>query len=129
MCQYSARDPGVELAGLCAVHGAGLRDGSLTAFSFENGVGVGGEVDRSNQETLSSLLSGATGAAQHDHFVVDLAGVDLLDVGGARALVTATAAYRELGGRVRLSGARPHVDQVIRLLRVERSPGLQNEAV
>lgn len=129
MCQYSLSDAGAELADFCAVHGAGVRDGLLTALPFDGGLGVAGEADLSNRDTLGALLSAATSTSEREEFVVELSGLDLLDVGGTRALVRATTSYREGGGLVRLAGARPHVAHLIRLLRVQRLPGLLIEAM
>ena len=49
-------------------------------------------------------------------FVVDLSRLRFLDVSGARALLTATAAHRRRGGVVRLLAPQPAVDRLLRLL-------------
>lgn len=82
----------------------------------EGGLAVSGEVDASNHDILRALLQAATAAADSDPFVLDLSGLDFLDVRGARALMAGTVAYRRHGGRVQLREAHPVVDRLVRLL-------------
>lgn len=124
MCQYSPPESLDELARVSNVHGAGLRERLLRASPVNGGLVVAGEIDRSNHDLWRSLLVAATSATEKDDFVVDLSGLEFLDLEGVRSLSTGTARYRELGGRVRLYAPQPHVDSVLRLLGVERVRGL-----
>lgn len=61
-------------------------------------------------------------------FVVDLSELQFLDVRGARALVAGTYPYRRNGGRVVLL-VPPRVDRLVRLLGLDREPGILTEAL
>ncbi len=124
LCQYAVSDTDEELPHLCEVHGAGVRDQRLTAVPFEGGVGVAGEADRSNQGVLRAALSAAAATVREDPLHVCLRRLQFVDVSGSRALLQGTASFREAGGRVRLLGPAPHVERFMRLLRVDRAPGV-----
>jgi anti-anti-sigma factor len=121
MCQYPADEPVETLTEICALHGAGLRERLFRAAPFDGGVTVSGEVDLSNHEILRSLLLAATAATDRDVFEVDVSGLQFLDARGARALLTSTVRYRDLGGRVRLRGPQPGVERLVQLLGVDRA--------
>lgn len=127
MCQYPARDSMEVLGPASTVHGSGLRERLFQAVPFEGGLAVAGEVDTSNHEILRALLQAATAATDRDPFVVDLNGLDFLDVRGIGALMAGTAAYRSRGGHVRLQAPQPVVDRLIRLLGIDRSRGVLTE--
>ena len=127
MCQYPASDSMEVLGPVSTVHGSGLRERLFEAVPFEGGLAVAGEVDVSNHAVLRALLQAATAATDRDPFVVDLKGLDFLDVRGIGALMTGTAAYRNRGGHVLLHAAQPVVDRVIRLLGIDRSRGVLTE--
>lgn len=124
MCQYAVDESIDDLSHLCCVHGAGLRERRFHASRFPGGLAVAGEIDRSNHDILRSLLSATTAGSEQDHVVVDLRHLDFLDVEGARSLIKGTAHYRERGGRVRLETAGSLVGTVLRLLGVDRAPGM-----
>lgn len=127
MCQYPARESIEVLGPVSSVHASGLRERLFQAAPFEGGLAVSGEVDASNHDILRALLQAATAATDRDSFVVDLSGLDFLDVRGARALMAGTGAYRRHGGQVRLRTPRPVVDRLIRLLAFDRSRGILME--
>jgi anti-anti-sigma factor len=101
----------------------------LQATPIEGGVAVSGQLDVSNLAVLRSFLLAATTTTWRDPFVVDLGGLDFVDIGGVRTLLVGTAHYRRLGGHVRLRAPQPHVDRVIRLLGVDREQGFRTEAM
>ena len=127
MCQYPVRDSMEVLGPVSTVHGSGLRERLFQAVPFEGVLAVTGEVDTSNHDILRTLLQAATAATDRDPFVVNLKGLDFLDVRGIRALMAGTAAYRSRGGHVRLQAPQPVVDRAIRLLGIERSRGVLTE--
>jgi anti-anti-sigma factor len=127
MCQYSTRES-IELLGpVSSVHASGLRERLFQAVPFEEGLAVSGEVDASNHDILRALLHAATAATHRDSFVVELSGLDFLDVRGARAVMAGTGAYRRHGGQVRLRAPQPVVNHLIRLLAFDRSRGVLTE--
>lgn len=127
MCQYPARGSMEVLGPVSTVHGSGLRERLFQAVPFEGGLAVAGEVDTSNHDILRALLQAATAATDRDPFVVDLNGLDFLDVRGVGALMAGTAAFRSRGGHVRLQAPQPVVDRLIRLLGIDRSRGVLTE--
>lgn len=126
MCQYSVLDSVGALRPVSMAHGAGLRERLFQALPIEGGLAVAGELEVSNQGILRSLLMAGT-AAERGPFVVDLSGLDFLDVGGTRALLSGTFAYRSRGGHVVLRGPQPHVERVMTLLGVDRTAGILME--
>ncbi|WP_344146845.1 MEDS domain-containing protein [Nocardioides koreensis] len=125
LCQYSALECSDAIGPLSQSHGGGLREQRFQAAPVEGGLAVAGELDATNQRTLSSLLTTATAAAERDPFVVDLSWVDFLDLPGARAVLLGTLDHRSSGGRVRLQAPQPHVAQLLRLLGIDRAEGIQ----
>lgn len=125
LCLYSARECGDAIGELVRSHGGGLREQRLRAVPVAGGLAVAGELDATNQSVLRSLLSTATTAPGGDPLVVDLSGVDFLDLPGARALLFGTLDHRSGGGRVRLVAPQPHVAQLIHLLGIDRAEGIQ----
>lgn len=126
MCQYWAHESEV-LLDACLVHGAGLREPLFSASPFEGGLAVAGEIDVSNRDVVRSLLQAATSATDRDPFVLDLSALDFLDVAGVRSLLAGTGPYRERGGHVRLQAQQSHVDRLIHLLGIHRTPGVLAE--
>ena len=124
MCQYSAPESRATVGLLSQAHGAGMREELFRAAPVAGGLALAGELEASNQEILCSLLTASTTATRGDSFVLDLAGVDFLDLPGVRALVFGTADFRSRGGEVRLHAPRRHVAQLLRLLGVDHEPGL-----
>lgn len=126
LCQYPSHLPRATLETVCAMHAAGVREAFLRVTPVDGGVAVAGSVDIANERTLrTALTSAAATRSQHGVLVVDLAGLDFLDVAGARAFLTGTASHRIAGGTVRLQ--RPHgvVESVLYLLRVDAVTGLE----
>lgn len=99
MCQYPARESIEVLGPVSSVHASGLRERLFQAAPFEGGLAVSGEVDASNHDILRALLQAATAATDRDSFVVDLSGLDFLDVRGARALMAGTGPTGGTAGR------------------------------
>lgn len=129
MCHYPASAAMETLGDLSATHSAGMREELLQATPMaDGGLAVSGEVDCSNQALLRSVLLAATRTAELATFVVDLSGVRFLDVAGVRALLAGTDPYRGQGGQVRLY-APPRVDRLVRLLGLDREPGILTEAL
>jgi anti-anti-sigma factor len=129
MCQYPARTSMRVLRLVSAAHGGGLRERLLQATPIGGGLALDGQLDVSNQGILRAVLLAATTTARRDPFVLDLSGLDFLDLSGVRTLIAGTAPYRRLGGRVRLQAPQPHVDRLIRILGVDREQGLLTEAL
>lgn len=96
----------------------------LQTFAFSEGIIAVGEVDAANAKALCGALRAATSAA-NGRFVVDLHGLERIDVAGARSLLDGTAAHRSRGGVVRLLGVRGRVDRLLRLVGVDDAPGVE----
>jgi anti-anti-sigma factor len=64
---------------------------------------LAGEIDVSNDYLLAAMLTAASRSARAE-LSVDCGDLRFMSASGWRAVVTATAAFREGGGRVRLSG-------------------------
>lgn len=124
MCQYPAGEAAEILQRVSTAHGAGLRERLLQAAPTERGLALSGELQISNQYIARSVLLAATTRPERDPFVVDLSGLDFLDVSGARTLVAGTDRYRRLGGRVRLQAPQPLVDRLVRMLGLDHEPGV-----
>jgi RNA polymerase sigma-B factor len=75
---------------------------------------VSGEVDRDNAEYLrEQLLSVLSTGGRAPRFVVDLAGVPLLDAAGVAVLIAVREAARVRGVAVRVVGLQPYVARVV----------------
>jgi anti-anti-sigma factor len=104
--------------------------GSLFQTSpARDGVAVAGEVDRVNARIVHAALAArcATHSGSRDSFVVELGGLDFLDLAGAKAMVTGTGAHRAGGGVVRLRAPQPRIERLLRLLGVDRLDGFRVE--
>jgi anti-anti-sigma factor len=125
LCQYPASLTPATMQTVCAMHGLRVRETLLHTFSIPGGIALAGEVDASNEAILHSSLTAACGGTEVGHrpVVVDLSRLTFLDVAGARALLTGTAAHRGNGGSVLLPSAQPPVDRILRLLGVDLEPG------
>jgi len=124
LCQYSSRASADAMDFLSRAHGAGLREQRFQAAPVEGGLAVAGELDATNHTILCSLLTAATATSRRDPFVVDLSLVDFLDLPGARALLFGTFDHRSGGGRVLLHAPQPHVAQLIHLLGIDKTEGI-----
>jgi anti-anti-sigma factor len=94
---------GGHVDGICAC--------SLAIVAVAGGVRLSGEVDFVNEELFAAILSSL--APVGGRFQLDLEKLHFLSVGGARALVQATEAYRQHGGRVVLAKMSPVVRKVM----------------
>ena len=127
MCQYPAREAAGILRHVSAAHCGGLRERLLQVAPTDGGLALSGELEVCNDTILRAVLTAATTTPERDPFVVDLSGLDFLDVSGARSLTAGTDRYRRLGGHVRLQSPQPHVDRLIRMLGVDRERGILTE--
>ena len=126
LCQYPSDAEASILEKACAMHGAGVRGAKLLTVPLPDGVAVAGEIDVSNVRIVRSAVAAACGADPEGHptVVVDLTRLSFIDVAGARALLTATAAHRDQGGVVWLRDAQPTVDRLLRQLGVDTFAGV-----
>lgn len=97
----------------------------VRVFPGAGALTVAGEVDVSNEEVLRSALLAAASAAPDGSLVVDLTGLEWIDVAGARSLLTGTAAYRSGGGVVELVGVQSQVHRLLDLIGVVRADGIR----
>lgn len=121
MCQYALPESFERLGRVSAMHRGGVRERLFRATPSEDGLAVAGEIDRSNHDIWHALLTAATSRTERPEFVIDLTDLDFVDAQAVRSLLSGTARFRELGGRVRLQAPQPHVDSPMRLLRVDRT--------
>lgn len=130
LCQYSTRLPQATLQTVSAMHGDGIREAQLRTSPVPGGLAIAGSVDASNERLLRCALMAATATAttRGGTLVVDLAGLEFLDVSGAKALITGTTSHRIKKGTVRLLAAQPPVDQLLRLLGAHEAEGFEMEA-
>lgn len=126
LCQYPSQLPRVQLQTVCAMHRDGLRETLLQVHPTETGLALAGEVDRSNQRLLRSALTAATatGGRGRDPFMVELDGLDFLDLAGVRALLAGTSSHRTIGASVGLRAAQPNVQRLLRMLGVNLLDGI-----
>jgi anti-sigma B factor antagonist len=82
-------------------------------------VAVSGNLEAATSSQLGLRLDGLL-AAGEQQFVVDLAGVRFMDSSGIAVLVRLFKRVRIGHGDVRLSGAQPPVEKIIRLVRLDR---------
>ena len=127
-CQYAVEESAETLGPLCAAHRGGLADPLLRAACDGNVVSLVGDVDLSNRTVLTSYLDATTAGLPADPLEVDLSGVDFVDAGGVRALMTGTHRFRRRGGSVRLRDPRRHVARVARLVLCTPAPGFSVES-
>jgi len=129
LCQYPAALQETTMETVCAMHTDGLRGSLVRTSPIPGGMAIAGEVDGTNAGMVHSALAAQSAATTGGvtTFVVELSGLDFLDLAGARALVTGTAAHRAAGGVVCLRAARPPVDRLLRLLGVDRFDGFRVE--
>jgi anti-anti-sigma factor len=131
LCQYPSDLLEADLQAVCAMHGGGLRETLVQTSPVPGGMAVAGEIDHSNARIVHVALAAASATRTEgdDPFLLGLAGVDFLDVAGARALLTGTSAHRARGGVVRVPEVQPPVGRLLRLLGVDRFDGFSLEDV
>jgi anti-anti-sigma factor len=89
---------------------------------------VHGEVDLDNSDVLTAVVTAAAEAARsggRDEVRLDLAAVEFCDVAACRALAAASRGFRASGRRVLLVDPPPMVERVIRLVGLDRVPGVE----
>lgn len=82
-------------------------------------VAVSGNLEAVSAPELGIRLDGLL-AQGEQQFVIDLAGVRFMDSSGIAVLVRLFKRVRIGHGDVRLAGARPSVEKIIRLVRLDR---------
>jgi anti-anti-sigma factor len=127
LCAYARPAPTDQpLRGTLATHSDGVRSVGLSSARIERGVSVYGEVDLDTRDVLAAALDAAVWTlAAAEELVLDLSGLDFIDVAGARTLLGATGDFREAGGRLVLERPQRPVARALRLLGVDRARGLQ----
>jgi anti-anti-sigma factor len=133
MCQYARpATAGDWLQDTLSSHGGGMWSTGFSAARAERGVCLWGEVDLLNGDVLAAVVHAAMGPAfgtvteEGGHEVLlDLSGLDFIDVAGCRVLVRETADFRRDGGRLRLIGARAAVARTLGLMELDAVPGVQ----
>lgn len=80
---------------------------------------IAGHLDATTAPELMPAIDGIVEDARGE-VVVDLAELDLIDSSGVAAIVSLYKRVRELGGRVRVAGARDQPLSIFRLLRMDR---------
>lgn len=79
---------------------------------------VNGEIDVHTAPQFKQVVVGLiTGGAQH--LIIDLGGVGYMDSSGFSALLSATKRLRPDGGAVHLVGARPVIQKMLHLTRLD----------
>jgi len=127
MCGYTRPIPPEQpLRDTLATHSEGVRAVGFTSLRGATGVRLYGEVDLVTCDVLAAALDAAvrTRTAGHE-LVLDLSGLDFIDVAGARILLRATADFRAAGGRLVLERVQHPVARALRLLDIDRAPGLR----
>lgn len=123
LCQYRHDLAPMMLHAVCGMHSDGVLETQLRVRATAAGVCVSGDVDVSNHAILRSALRTVV-SREREELTVDLAQLEFMDVGGARALMSATDEYRHGGGQLRLRGARRPVRRLLDLLEVGSAPGV-----
>lgn len=118
LCQYEAGATPDGLASAIAHHPTVLDDGAMVVSRVHGGgaavtTELYGVLDDGNARMLREALVGAIGRDGAGALVLDLAGVAFLGLAGVRALLDATAEFRDAGGRVLL---REVDDRLVRVL-------------
>ena len=79
---------------------------------------VSGEVDLMTSPRLAAALAGAL-SGRHQHVIIDLAGVDFIDVTGIRVLLDAASQARKAGGQLLLRSPSRAARRALELLHLE----------
>jgi anti-anti-sigma factor len=127
LCAYARPAPTDQpLRRTLATHSEGVRSLGLSSAPGERGVRLRGEVDLATSDVLAAALDLAVGTmASVDELVLDLSELDFIDVAGSRTLLRATADFREAGGRLVLERLQRPAARALRLMDVEKAPGVQ----
>jgi anti-anti-sigma regulatory factor len=125
LCRYDRADlPPERLQEVVGAHPTGVRERQLAVGGPPPARGRPGAADSANDDVLAGILRAAT-QTDGGELAVDLRALGFLGVAGARALESGTARFRSLGGRVLLSDPQPSVKRVLRVLRMDRVPGME----
>ena len=127
MCAYF-RTPPTEhpLRITLATHSEGVRAVGFSSSRGANGVRLVGEVDLVTTDLLAAALDMAVATSAGPHtLVLDLSTLDFIDVAGSRMLLRATDDFRAAGGELVLDRIQRPVARALRLLDVDRAPGVQ----
>jgi anti-anti-sigma factor len=126
LCAYNARLwPAEELAVLAAVHGISAADAppeAGTGFRLyaqrDGSVGLAGELDITHAGRVRELLVAAAGDSATP--VLDVAGLEFVDVAGLRAVLAACQTMARTHGRTTIRGASRAFRRVWDLLDLDR---------
>jgi anti-anti-sigma factor len=127
MCAYRRPAPTEPaLRQTLATHSEGVRAVGFSSSRGEDGVRLRGEVDLVTRDVLAAALDAAVGTmVSADDLVLDLSGLGFIDLAGARMLLRATADFRAAGGRLVLTRIQRPVARALRLLDIDRAPGVR----
>lgn len=125
LCLYDRTAAGAEHLDLgVAHHPDGLHEHHLDIHHVDGHLRLDGEIDMSNLDVLAVAVSTLARGGDRSTLRIDVSGLTFLSVGAAHVLRRETASFRDGGGRVELHDATPHVTRMLRLLALDRSPGL-----
>ncbi|NLT56126.1 MAG: STAS domain-containing protein [Actinomycetales bacterium] len=128
LCLYDPVAASVDhLDAIVTTHLDGVHERQMGTAPHPGGLAFFGEIDLRNEDLFRRTLRAALGRVTAE-LVVELSGVTFLGVGGARALVTTTQTFRDGGGTLRLEAPSAPVERLLRMLRVERLPGMELES-
>src|SRR6476469_7968613 len=127
LCQYPSDLSPATWQTVVWTHRGGVTDSLLRVSQVLGGLGLAGEVDASNVRALSAVLVAIGAWLAGTDLVLDLGGLAFMDLAGVRALLGATAAFRDGGGRVRLRAPQQQVAKVFAALGVDASTGCRIE--
>lgn len=121
LCQYDAAGAGLDrLVGAISSHPRLVQHDELRLHQVRDHVALDGEASLTTAPMLELALERACAESRSGSLTVDLSRLGFLDVAGCRAMLVATAGFRDAGGHVFLERPQPHVRRTLRLLGVER---------
>jgi len=124
ICAYRRPAPTQQpLRDTLVTHSEGVRAAGFSSWPAGRGVRLCGEVDLVTGDLLAAALDVAVATkADPQELVLDLSGLDFIDVAGSRMLLRATADFRAAGGRLVLDGVQRPVARALHLMDVDRAP-------
>lgn len=126
LCAYHRPAPTEPLRDTLATHSGGVRAVGLNSSCEGTGVRLCGEVDLVTSDVLAAALVAAVATAADPHqLVLDLSRLDFIDVAGSRTLLRETADFRAAGGLLVLDRIQRPVARALRLMDLDRAPGVQ----
>jgi anti-anti-sigma factor len=115
LCQYGGPvASGEPFDGVAGFHRDGVRERQLQTALRDGMLVLAGEVDLANEAVLVPVVRSATAGAG-PVLALDLRRLSFLSVGGCRALVTATEAFRARGGCIELRSPQWIVERAVRM--------------